>query len=233
VKFLVSICLALTVPLCWGQILFDDDFDDGDADGWYEVDTGCSYTVNGDFRYEFAYEEGSDDDFCLAYRGDLGQVMSTRDYSVMVETIAHSPTNRIGIGVRFNPGTYTSYTAYLNHTTGTYYIIRYDSFNDYEVLSPSMSYPGGFDHGTSYWVRFQCHADTFKVKIWEGGPSQEPENWMMTRTDDTYYVYGAAYVEAFSNPADDFNAEFDNVEVTWEVGLEPETWAGIKASFGQ
>ena len=231
-KLLVGICVFLLVPLCWGQdILFEDDFDDGDADGWYEA-TDAVYEVNEDFRYEFSYyEEG--EPWGIAYRGDGGEVMSRRDYSVVVEAIAHDSTTRINLDVRLNPYGWIGYSLGLNYSHGTYYVGRWDSFTDWTTLG-WKTYEGGLEMDTAYWMRFECHVDTLRGKVWEGGPSQEPDEWMIEAYDDTYYTYGCVGLEAYNTEGDYFNAEFDNIVVTdpW-VGLEPETWAGIKASFGQ
>ena len=231
-KLLMGVLLLAFVSLSWGQLLFEDDFSDGNYDGWYtDIAPDVTYEVNGDGRFEFTYSGG--DDWGIACRSDGGQVMSTRDYSVRVEVIAHDSTTHLPVHIRTNPlaGRWVSYSLYLNYWTDRYYIIRYDSFSEYEVITPTMVYPGGFEHDSPYWIRFECMLDTLRGKIWEGGTGDEPANWMITATDANYYTFGCLGLEGTNSQGDYFNVEFDNVEVTGFAALQPATWGAIKATF--
>ena len=220
-------------PLVLAQgILFEDDFSDGNYDGWFTESTGATYEVNSDERFEFSYS-GADSIYSLAYRGDLGETMSEENYSVLVETITHSPTGKTGLNIRFNTVTYTAYGLYLNYATGNYYILRYDSFSSYTLLGAYLAYPGGFDYLTPYWIRFECMIDNLRAKIWTGEAGDEPADWMIVRVDNTYQNNGCLELESLRRDnGTHFDTEFDNVVVTSiPNSLESTTWGAIKNSF--
>ena len=226
------LAILLVAPWCGGQVLFEDDFSDGDYEGWYTNLFDAGYEVNGAYRFELSYS--GNDQYAMPCRGDLGQVMSQRDYSVVAEVIGHDPTSHVGLEVRFDPESFTGYVFYLNLLAGTYYVLRCDTLAQWESVCPSTPYPGGFDYGTSYWMRLECKQDTLRAKVWEGGPALEPSEWMLEGCDETYYTYGTVCLEVFNKLGDDFDAEFDNIDVTApSLGLEPGTWARIKASSAE
>ena len=225
--------LMVLVPMVFAQdVLFEDDFDDGNANGWFEMVTGATYEVNGAFRYELSYS-GIDSIYALTYRGDLGGSMSDSNYSVLVETITHEPTGKTGLNIRFDPVTFSGYALYLNYATGNYYILRYDSFTSYVMLGSYLPYQGGFVYDTAYWIRFECLNDHLRAKIWTGPVSPEPDYWMIVRVDDTYQNNGCLDLESLRDPSGTyFDTEFDNIVVTsFPVSLESSTWGAIKNSF--
>jgi hypothetical protein len=228
----ILVVLMVLAPLGMAQgVLFEDDFEDGNYDGWTVEATGATYEVNSNKRFEFSYT-GTDSIYSLAYRGDLGDSMSVGDYSVLIETITHSPTGKTGMNIRFNPVTYTGYGLYLNYETGNYYILRYDSFSSCELLGIYLAYPGGFDYGTVYWIRFECIDDILRAKIWTGGSGDEPPNWNIERTDGTYNNNGCLELESLRpDSGTHFDTEFDNVIVTSTLSLEHTTWGAIKSAF--
>ena len=157
--------------------------------------------------------------------------MSEENYSVLVETIGHSPTSNIGISVRHIHATSTSYVFYMDYHYGTYYIYRFDSFYSGVLIGSTLSFPGGFDYLTPYWVRFECVADNLRAKVWEGGSGDEPADWMIVRVDDTYLNNGCIGIESNNLYGANHCTEFDNVVVTAPLSLESTTWGAIKNSF--
>lgn len=222
--------LLVLAPLVTAQdILFEDDFSDGNADGWTEMVTGATYQVNSALRYEMSYI-GSDSIFAFSYRGDNGTTMSESNYSLLFQVIGTS-TSHVGASVRYMDGAGTCYTLYLNFSTGKYYILRYDTFSDWTILGSLVNYTGGFQNQTPYWVRFECLADTLRAKIWTGAVSPEP-GWMIVRTDGTYFNNGCVALETMNYITLDILTEFDDVVVTaFPVAFESNTWGGIKSIF--
>jgi len=218
-------------PLGLAQyVLFEDDFNDGNADGWFEYASGASYEVNDSLRYEISYLAGLDT-FGFSYRGDNGMTMSEENYSVLVESIGHSPTTHWGVTLRYVEATGTAYALYVGQYWDTYYIGRYDSFLSFTVLGTVEPYPGGFNHLTPYWIRFECDGDILRGKIWEGLASAEPVDWMIVRVDDTYQNNGCVGLDACNEITDNLCTEFDNVVVTGSVSLDNTTWGAIKSAF--
>jgi len=76
---LIFALLIIAVPALQAQaILFEDDFSDGNADGWTEWDPDGTYEVNADLRYQLSYP-GTGDVDPIAVRGDVDDIyMSTK-----------------------------------------------------------------------------------------------------------------------------------------------------------
>jgi len=229
----ILVALMVLAPLGLAQtVLFEDDFSDGNADGWTEMVTGATYLVNSALRYEMSYY-GSDSTYAFTCNGDGGTTMSDSNYSVLFQVIAYSPTKHIGINIRYMESTGSSYALYLNFHSNYYIIIRYDSFLSSTELGSSVYYSEGFDYQTPYWVRFECYGDILRAKIWEGSSTPEPENWMIVRIDDNYVNNGCIALECLNYTSMDYLVEFDNVVVTTVVPgtLENTTWGAIKSAF--
>ena len=158
--------------------------------------------------------------------------MSEENYSVLVETIGHSPTTHWGINVRYVEAAGTAYGIYVGKYWDTFYIGRYDSFLSFTMLGSSVPFPGGFEYLTPYWVRFECNQDTLRAKVWAGLASEEPVDWMIVRVDDTYQNNGCMGIDACNEFNNDLCTEFDNVVVTSvPSSLENSTWGVIKSAF--
>ncbi len=226
--------ILIVTSLCLSQtIYFQDDFNDGNADGWYEFLSDANYEVNDSLRYEISYT-GAADTFGLAVRGDNGTVMSVPDYSVRVEVIASFPTQAAGVDLRFSMADSTGYACYLNWQNNTCSIGRYDDFFTWIALE-TQSVPGGLIYGTPYWMRFECEIHDLRVKVWEGGTGDEPDDWFMDYTDYQFNDNGCMGLDVCGGPPYmDFDVEFDNVTVSEPYGaiyLEQSTWGSIKATF--
>jgi len=226
----LAVLLAL-VPLSMGQdVLFEDDFSDGNADGWDEMITGASYQVNTSLCYEMSYS-GPDSVFAFSSRGDNGATMSESDYSVLVDVTSTSPTRTVGVHLRYMDGPGSCYSLYINFHLNSYYILRYDTFSSWTLLGSSVPYSGGFDYLTTYHMRFECLSDTRRGKIGSGSTAGEP-GWMIVRVDGPFYNNGCMALETGNTSGTEFLTEFDNVLVTgFPIGLDGSTWGGIKNSF--
>lgn len=228
----ILIILMALAPLAFAQdVLFEDNFDDGNADGWFEMATGATYEVNSDYRYELSYA-GPDSDIAFSHRGDLGETMSEENYSVLMEIIGHYPTTITAISVRYMQGTGSAYTLYINYQYDTFYIYKYYTFISGSIIGSSVSFSSGFNYLTPYWVRFECVGSYLRAKIWTGPVSPEPTEWMIVRVDGTFWNTGCMAIESANLYGGDNCMEFDNVVVTsFPVSLESSTWGAIKNSF--
>ena len=228
-KFLLTI-LIITVPVLQAQtILFEDDFSDGDADGWTEWDPDGTYEVNTDLRYQLSYP-GEEDVDPIAARGDVGDIyMSTNNYSVRVKVIAHSPTSYVCVALRLTEEL-RGYVLYLRYGYEDICICRHDSIETPAFLGFADGCVLDFDEG--YWVRFKCEDDLFLAKVWEGQSYEEPDEWLLIVSDATYADDGCMALAASNSGDGPCDVEFDNVQVIgYPAALEQSTWAGIKAAF--
>lgn len=210
----------------FASILFQDNFNDGNADGWTEV-TSSDYTVENS-QYHFSGGGAIND--ATAYRGDLGGTMSTADYSLCTEVSIDVGTFG-GCMVRYREdGPYNLLLVLgLPQQSLNLYRWHWDSI---ELLA---SYPMTVIEDDWYTVKFQCYESTFTGMAWETG-SAEPDDWMVW-AQDTLSTPGAAALFCAgvfkANSRISMSCWFDNVVVEspepW--ALQPFTWAEIKAGF--
>ncbi len=230
-KILTVVLLVLSTVLFSQEILFEDDFSDGTADGWIPLFGEGTYFVNDSLRYDISYT-GTNYVTPAVIRGDSASIyMSLNDYSVLLEGIAHSPSAYIGIYLR---GTlaHTGYSMYGRYDFNDIVILRHDGPGSHTFLD-LISFPLVYDE--HYWLRFQCEGDTLRGKVWQGSAGDEPAAWLLTAFDAAYDDYGfMGFVTGrYSSSPGDSHAEFDNVVVTAvePVAYEQSTWGMIKSVF--
>jgi hypothetical protein len=197
-------------------VLFSDNFDDGDANGWLELPIwGISYSV-ADGRYLLS---GSDDEHKVSgfsLNGDQAGVMSTPDYSI-VANVTTAIEADYSIYGRFSSADTTGYFAYMDGwgdpgETDFVAIGRSDANGPvflaqtpYDVLT-----------GVEYWIRFELCGDNLRMKLWTGEVTDEPADWLLTCEDTAYAEAGS--IGLFSI-AYTINTSFDDIEVS-----EAQTW---------
>ena len=229
-KTLTIVLLALSTVLFSQDILFEDDFNDGDALGWIIVRSEGNYFVNDSLRYDISYD-GPDQVPPTVARGDSASLfMTVQDYSVLAECIPHLPSLLVGVGVMYSLGDY-GYICCLWPEGDKFYIWRLDGILEEYVDLGSANC--SIDWDESYWVRFECEGDTLRANVWQD-PDPEPAEWMLIVSDTTYINNGC--VVLYATNVDGIGpawAEFDNVVVTTisPGALEQSTWALIKSSF--
>lgn len=83
-KFTIAL-LILPAILFAEDILFQDDFSDGNADGWIAMFGEGSYFVNDSLRYDISYT-GTEYVYPCVIRGDSSSIyMTENNYSVVLE----------------------------------------------------------------------------------------------------------------------------------------------------
>lgn len=228
-KILFIVLLVLAPVLTAQVVLFEDDFNDSNANGWYIFMPEGTYFVNDSLRYQMQYTGSMDVDPGVVRGDSAGIYMSTNNYSVLLEGVGHAPSDYIGVFIR---GTFahTGYALWLRYDFDDVHIFRHDGFDDWTsiaVVSMSVS------EEEFYWIRFECEQDNLRGKVWQGTAGDEPADWLITANDGTYnncgwmgFITGRYYAQGSSD------AELDNVVVTsLLLALEHSTWAGIKSIF--
>lgn len=222
--------VTILTMLCYADILFEDDFDDGDADGWIEFIPEATYEVNELFRYEMSFE-GSENIDAVSANSDIPGQMSVPDYSVLVDVLAHDPCDEIAACVRLVIGgtSSTSYLAMLRFDIGEVSIKRYDGTGFWVDLAQTSFF---LDYEQLYWLRFECVGDSLLAKVWQGASGDEPDEWLLTVSDGTYAEPGYFALLAAAWGGGSYDGEFDNVCVsTPTLSLISTTWSAIKAYF--
>lgn len=224
-KLTLTLLLLSFMPL-FGDILFEDDFQDGNADGWIELVPEATYSVNEFFRYEMSFE-GTENIDAVSANSDVPEKMSVPDYSVLVEVLAHNPCDEMCICVRVQTSgsTGTGYVAMLRFDIGEISIKRFEGLGwiNLSQLDISLSFE------QPYWLRFECVGDSLRTKVWLGTPESEPDEWLLAVADSTFSEPGYFALLAAAWGGGSYNGEFDCVCVTTpSLSLNNRTWGGIK-----
>ncbi len=215
--------LTLTVLAAFSSVFFQDDFNDGSADGWFTV--GPSNYMVEEGRYHFSGGGAVND--ATSYRGDLGEWMSTADYS-MVSDLEIDVGTFGGMLLRYDKDGGYNLMLVLGVPQQKLILYRWH-FTYIEQLD---SHPMPVEEGKTYRIRFQCQGDSFAGRAWEPG-EEEPEDWFVSATDTLSRPGAAALFAAGVFKGDErvyLSCYFDNVTVEtpepWR--LSQVTWAGIK-----
>lgn len=222
--------LLLVTGFCAAEILFEDDFDDGDADGWLEVFPEPLYEVSEYLRYEMSFDGAENIDAVSVSSDCFPLQMSTPDYSVLVQVLAHDPCHEMAACVRVDVSgsDATGYLAMLRFDIGQLLILRYDGTPEWIVLETADLF---LEYEQSYWLRFECVGDSLLAKAWQGAIEDEPDEWLASTADQTYTCPGYFGLLAAAYGGGPYDGEFDEVLVTTPVlGISPATWASIKAA---
>lgn len=217
------ITTALSILTLVSTVFFQDDFNDGNADGWFTVGPS-NYEVQNE-RYHFSGGGAVND--ATSYRGDTGEVMSTPDYSMRAD---------VEIDVGIFGGMMTRYSEDGLYNMMLVLSVPHQALNLYRwhwssiELLESYSFP--VQTGTTYTMRMQCSGNSFAGRAWLPGES-EPEDWFVSATDTLSRTGAAALFSAGTSkdPTDVYlSCFYDNVTVEtpepW--ALSQSTWAGIK-----
>ena len=225
-------CLFLVVAVCSADILFEDFFDDGNADGWYEECSppGASFWVESG-TYHFAHT-GSGVKLALSSNGDdttfTPHQMSLPDYFVRCKVSALSPTEHLGVLVRFETPilALNGYSLVFNYVSDFVAISKWISGSETFLVSEDDF---GLEYGEEYWVRFDCIGDQLLGKVWAGTLADEPVSYLFQTSDSDYTDPGLVCLGGHCWSAD-FHVAFDSVMVeTIPEELDPVTWGAIKS----
>ncbi|PIE51957.1 hypothetical protein CSA37_09270 [Candidatus Fermentibacteria bacterium] len=217
---------ALIMAVLCSGVIFQDDFNDGNAEGWHEV--GPSNFQVSDGWYHF-WGGGAVND-ATSFRADQGETMSTENY-VITHDVKIDVGTFGGCMVRYREEGEYNIMLVLGLPQQKLLLYRW-YWNSIELVD---SQPFQVEENVSYTVCFQCSGETFSGKAWETG-SPEPGQWMVT-AQDTLSASGAAALftaGVFSKDTDvSMSCYFDNVTVEDAEPSEfsQRTWAGIKLNL--
>lgn len=204
-------------------VLFQDDFNDGNADGWFTTGAFTYQVLDG--RYHFSGGESGNNP--RSYRGDIGIEMSTPDYSVMMDAEIEVGI-LIGIMTRYWEDGLYNMMLVLSIPGQSLNLYRWH-WSSIELLD---SYPFPVQAGTTYRMKMQCSGDTFAGRVWLP-VEDEPELWFVTASDSLSRPGAAALyaARAPNDPTDIYlSCFYDNVvvETPEPWALTQRTWAAIK-----
>ena len=208
------------------SVFFQDDFNDGNADGWFTVGPSA-FTVE-DGRYHFSGGGAVND--ATSYRGDAGEIMSTSDYS-MVSDVAIDVGTFGGMMVRYRENCEYRLLLVLSLPAQSLNLYRW-SFHSIELLdSHSMTVL----ENTPVRVRFQCAGNSFAGRAWTPGEA-EPAEWFVSASDTLSAPGSAALFSAGvfkGNSGVSMSCFFDDVvvETPEPWSLQPAAWGTVKRLF--
>jgi len=217
---LVFCCAAM------GGVLFEDDFSDGDDNGWTHVGSAEFAVISQEY---LIYSQGNRGQG-TSLNGDAEGIMSTADYSVLC-------------AVTMEAGLTAGVCARYTGEDGWYYRLVLKPYSENLVLErrndtgPSIGldeYQYGILLDTRYFVRLQVEGDLIRGRIWAGSLSDEPDDWHVTAQDGiqaepgSFGLFGAGYGKQLVS----WSMIFDDVEVSTPVpdSFHPCTWASIKSA---
>lgn len=220
----VNIISALFLTLL--SVFFQDDFNDGNDDGWYTV--GPSVFAVEDGRYHFSGGGAIND--ATSYRGDLGEVMSVTDYSMIADVEIDVGTFG-GMMVRYRENGAYNLLLVLSLPGQSLNLYRW-YFSSIELID---SHPMTVSPDTPLRVRFQCSGNQFAGRAWTMGEA-EPEEWFVTAADTLSEPGSAALFSAGVYKGDSrvyMSCYFDNalVEDPEPWSLRSNTWGILKTLF--
>ncbi len=111
-----------------------------------------------------------------------------------------------------------AYVVMISPGEGKVRLAKYPAV-EYAALQPDQwNYFGeadfAFELDVFYWVKFYLNEGDFKVKIWEGDPEDEPEEWLIEATDPEPRVEGKFNMFAlFGSPPGGDEVYIDDVVV--------------------
>ena len=227
---ILIISLTVITAATFSDVLISDDFNDGNADGWLELPTGASYTVNAG-RYCFS-QTASDTAYAVSMNSDLPGSMSVSDYTCRANAILNEGS-MIGIVGRFNVILTNGYGLFIEISDPNSYLIlvRIDGVGQGELLA---LVPCHFSYGQEYWLRLEMNGHLIGGKYWIGTSGDEPDIWNLTATDNIHQEPGIFALFGYdSGDIATMDVSFDDVEITDEttLDLQSSSWAFLKAHF--
>lgn len=229
---IATISIILITALSFSTVLVSDDFSDGNADGWFELPSGASYSVESG-RYCFTHT-APDTAWAGSLNSDLSGVMSVSDYSCRVNAILNEG-EMIGIIGRGNVALAQGYGLFMQFLGSDSYLIlvKIEGIGQGQLLDMIQ---GSFSQGQEYWLRLEMSGDLIGAKYWTGNVGDEPGSWNLTATDNSYQDPGVFVLFGYdSNSSGSATAvvSFDDIEITDETTLviQNNSWASIKAIF--
>ena len=226
------ISLIVISAASFSTVLVSDDFNDGNADGWFEMPTGASYTVE-DGRYCFTHT-APDTVFADSWITDIPGGMSVSDYSCRVN-MKPDEGELFGIIGRGSIDLVQGYALFIMVDGADSYlgIIKVEGIGQGQELGVM---PISFSYGQEYWLRLEMNGNLIGGKYWTGTAGDEPDIWNLTATDDSYQdpgIFALVGSDTNTGGSASMDVSFDDVEITDETTLDlnSSSWGAVKSFF--
>jgi len=222
-----AVSCSLTVLLALaatgsGGVLFQDDFDDGDADGWHEASMCGFDVIEGMYRMYGGYEENHG----ISFNGDMAGYMSTPDYSTSVLVLPETGTF-FGMMARFRLENPYNIMLVLDLPQQRLRLLRWN-WSGITLLDQTDF---TVEPWTAYMVRLEVAGSTFSGRAWTG--PDEPAFWMVSASDTLSSAGSLALFCAGVSDAS-LSCMFDDVVISQvPSALESRTWGFIKSLHAQ
>ena len=228
-KVLIASLIIFSTSLVNADILLEDDFSDGNADGWSAWTSG--YGANAQYNvidHEYVLSNsGSGWIPAAAHNGDQGGMMSTPDYSIVAQ-ITPVSCFRAGVLARGYIPSFTGYLLVIIPSQNTFGISKLTSAGPEMITSLTM--PLSFNE--TYWVRFEVEGTSISGKIWQGAVEDEPSNWQLNCTNSLYSGPGRMGAFCCNFGTDEkalLTVKYDNISVFGTgSSLDQISWGSIK-----
>jgi hypothetical protein len=226
VKTIIASILLLSVPVAFAGVLFSDDFNDGDDDGWSHYG-GAGFDVSAGVYYIYSNGTGVRG---ISYSGDSGGQMSMADYS-MAARVYFDAGNTAGIAARYSDSGEWFYVLVLSRITDEVILGRGKSNGG---LIPLDAVPMVISPDFHCWMRLEVSGTSLGGKVWTGSLEDEPEEWLVLADDSTQPGPGsvALFITGpYASGNVTWTCGFDDVEVSDELTLilDQGSWGAIKS----
>lgn len=215
---------ALFFSISHAEILFTDDFNDGNDDGWTHIGAASYEVTDGEY---FIYNQG-DRGQGKSTNGDTSGTMSTSDYSVLCSIVIECGSEG-GLFVRYGGSDQWYYRMVMKPYSSRILLERKKDSGPTMILD---QYNIGIYFDVRYWIRLQADGDSICARIWQGSAADEPDVWHLEAEDSIQQEAGCFGVFAGGYGKISWSSVFDDVVVSTplEQHLSQVTWASIKAA---
>lgn len=218
------ILIPFAMNICFADVLFTDNFNDGDDNGWTHVGAASFKVINSEY---FVYSQGSRG-LGITLNGNDSGVMSTADYSILCSILVECGTEA-GVLARYTGEDQWCYRIVLKPSISKIYLER-KKHSGPSITLDQYDFDSSF--GSRYWVRLQVHGDSVMGRIWEGSPDDEPDIWHLEAVDAVQQEEGSfgLFAGGFGKSKVSWSTVFDDVVVSTAVSqdLSQVSWGFIK-----
>jgi hypothetical protein len=223
---ILPLLVFLLSGISFSEVLFTDDFNDGDDAGWTCSGTAGFTVLQGEYFIHSQSTRGQG----KSSNGDVSGVMSTSDYSVLC-TIELECGTEAGVAARFEGADQWYYRAVIKPNSG---YIQLERKKDSGLTVIMCQYPMSLGYNIKYWIRLQVEGNLIRARLWTGTLENEPAIWQLEDSDSaqqnpgSFSLFAGGYGKSFVS----WSSIFDDVSVSTpiEQSLEQVTWASLKQS---
>lgn len=222
-------CHIVLLLICFtavGEVLFTEDFDDGNDDGWTHIGAANFDVVSQEY---LIYSQG-DRGQGMSLNGDMAGFMSTPDYSVLC-TVCIDAGKNAGIVARYSGEDSWHYCLLLKPYSAALVLQRSKDTGPTLIID---SYSVDLMLDTDYLLRLQVNTDQIQGRIWTGTMGDEPDEWQVSAQDGIQAEAGSFGLlgSGYGKQKISWSMIFDDVMVSTPLSesFTSRTWASIKSA---